>query len=160
PHAIPAQVAGSIAVVESSRDIAGSFGFAHLLPDAIADADADAHDPARAGAWRAEGFAAAAESAVAGDAPLGLVAVLAIGDAAHATGPPSDEYARALAYADGVLARVAARVPAGASLLVLADHGHIMQGGHGDAEDDTRFVRACLSPSPANVTGARVHLID
>src|SRR5579862_6618601 len=108
PHAIPAQVPGSIAVVESSRGIAGSFGFATLEPDAGADAepsDDAAVDSARVTAWRAHGFAAAAADAAGGPAPLVFVHVLAIDDAAHASGRGSDAYARALAYADDVLAQ-------------------------------------------------------
>jgi hypothetical protein len=151
PHAIPPQVPGSIAVVESSRGIAGSFGFATLEPGADADAEPDdgsIPDPAEVDAWRARGFAEAAERAAAGPAPLAFVHVLAIDDAAHASGRGSEAYDRALAYADGVLARIAAHAPADAALVVLADHGHVAPGGHGDAEPEVRFVRACIAPAP------------
>jgi hypothetical protein len=157
-------VPGSIAIVESSRGIAGSFGFATLEPGADADAEPDddtVPDAARVDAWRTRGFAEAAERAAAGPAPLVFVHVLAIDDAAHAHGRGSDAYEHALAYADGVLARVAAHTPADAALVVLADHGHVAPGGHGDAEPEVRFVRACIAPAPvASTAPAPIHLID
>jgi len=159
PHAIPAQVPGSIAVVENTRGIAGSFGFTTLLPDASADVVDHAHDPRASLAWHEHGFADAAVAAVSSSAPLAFIHVVSIDDNAHAFGRRAPEYDRALAYADGVLARVIAALPPDASLLVLADHGHVMDGGHGDAEHDTRLVRACIEPhAPARGSAHEIDL--
>jgi hypothetical protein len=44
---------------------------------------------------------------------------------------------------------------------VLADHGHVADGGHGDAEDEARRVDACWSPAPGALPrDAEVHLVD
>jgi hypothetical protein len=97
-----------------------------------------------------------------GDAPLVMVHVLELDAAQHRHGRGSVEHRAALADADRVVAAVHAAAP-GAQWVVLADHGHVGAGGHGDAEDAVRRVRACWSPAPAGVTappGAEVHLID
>ncbi|MCB9563906.1 MAG: alkaline phosphatase family protein [Kofleriaceae bacterium] len=148
PGAVPAAVPGSVAVVEAYRPIAGSFGFTRLEPDAAADSADAAARPDAVAAWRDHGFAAAARDAVAGDAPLVLVHVLAIDEAGHRGGPGTVRYRAAVARADALLGELVAAAPH-ARWLVTSDHGHVAGGGHGDVEDVVRRVRACVAPALA-----------
>jgi len=142
PDAVPVRIPDAIAVVESHRSIAESAGFAAVEP--VAD-----------------GFLAAVGAAVAGPSPLVLVHVLAIDVAAHRGGRRGRDYDAALAAADRAVAAVRAAAPPGAVVIALSDHGHRARGGHGDAEDEVRRVRACVAPAVANARpGAEVHLID
>ena len=141
PSAVPALVPGSVAVVESHPTIAESVGFTTVV------------DPS---------LGSAAAAAVAGEAPLVMVHVLAVDVAAHRHGPGSAAHQDALGFADRVVAELTRAAPA-SQWLVLSDHGHVAGGGHGDAEDEVRRVRACWSPALAGVAappGAEVHLID
>lgn len=138
----PSRVPGAIAVVESHRAIADSFGFAVVRPEPAADrVDPDA-SAAQVAAWRDGGFEAALREAAASDAPLVLIHVLRIDAAAHASGRGA-AYRAAIAWADRVLAPVIAGDRDG-TWLILSDHGHVPSGGHGDAEDEVRRVRAWL----------------
>lgn len=144
PSAVPRLVPGSVAVVESHAGIARSVGFAQVLPGP------GGH------------FLGSALIAAGGDAPLVMIHVLEIDAAQHAHGRGGVAHREALADADRVVALVTAAAPE-AQWLVIADHGHVAGGGHGDAEDEVRRVRACWSPAPAGVAaprGAEVHLID
>ena len=162
PSAVPRLVPGSVAVVESHPEIARSVGFAQVLP---AQGDRRGH------------FLGSALIAAGGDAPLVMVHVLEIDVAQHRDGRGSPAHRDALADADRVVAAVTAAAPPtphqcppgsrcatpAAQWLVIADHGHVAGGGHGDAEDAVRRVHACWSPPPAGVTappGTEVHLID
>lgn len=162
PRQSLAVMAGGVAVVEAYRFIAATAGFT-VEPAPAADSE-DAHaDPAAVTAWRDRGFAAAAERAVATDAPLVLVHILAVDEAAHHGGRSTARYATALARADAILTRTLAATPPGALTVVLADHGHLAGGGHGDAEDEVRRVRACMVPSPLAFTPvphSEIHLVD
>lgn len=162
PSSVPRLVAGSVAVVESYTVIARSAGFARILPPPEADRVEPAPDPHAVRAWNDGGFVAAAIREVAGDAPLVLVHVLEVDTTSHRHGRGSEAQRAALADADRVVAAVTAAAPA-AQWLVIADHGHVPDGGHGDAEDEVRRVRACWSPAPPGIVatpGAEVHLID
>jgi hypothetical protein len=160
-------VPGSLAVVESYRFIAATAGFV-VEPDASADAEDAGADPQAVRAWRETGFADAAERAAASDRRLVLIHILGVDEAAHHGGRSTERYGRALADADRVVARTIAATPAHALTIVLADHGHLPGGGHGDAEDIVRRVRACLAPSPLDAgvawprggPGNSVHLVD
>jgi len=152
-------VVGGVAVVEAFTVIARSCGFPRVEPPRAADSDDETGDRDSIAAWRA-GFTAAAVAEVAGAAPLVMVHVLAIDEEAHGHGRRGPSYDAALAHADQVLGAVLAAAP-DAQWLVLADHGHRMRGGHGDAEDEVRRVRACWSPAPvAAAAGTEVHLVD
>jgi hypothetical protein len=61
---------------------------------------------------------------------------------------------------DRTVAAVIAAAPPGSRVLALSDHGHLPRGGHGDAEDAVRRVRACLTPAPRVPTGASIALVD
>jgi hypothetical protein len=99
------------------------------------------------------GFFRAATAATSGNAPLAMIHLLAVDEAAHAHGRSGRAYAAALARADALIAAVAAAAPPSNLLIVLADHGHLARGGHGDAEDEVRRVRACIiQPSTASAT--------
>lgn len=155
----PGQVAGSAAVAESHLEIARSFAFERVLP---APLPAGALPPG----WRDSGFAEAAVSQVKSDARLVFVHVLRIDEAGHRHGARSAEYRRAAAEADALLLRLLNETPAeNTAWFVLADHGHLPAGGHADAEESVRKVRACLvgaHPLPAALPDrvAEIHLID
>jgi hypothetical protein len=163
PTSVPRLVAGSVAVVESFTRIARSVGFATVLPGPMADRVAPEADPEQVQAWREGGFAAAAAAEVAGAAPLVLVHVLQVDYTSHRYGRGSAEQRAALGNADRILGELVAAAPA-AQWLVLADHGHVRDGGHGDAEEEVRTVRACWSPAPPGLgaapRGAEIHLVD
>lgn len=159
PDSIALAVPDSVAVAESHRDIVHSFGFASALPS-IEDDTIEAPDSA----WRREGFVAAAIESVQSNAALVFVHVLRVDEAGHAKGGASPEYAQAATDADGMLASLLAAAPADERTrwFVLADHGHLPGGGHGDAEDAIRIVRACvlgggLEPARHEAT---IHLVD
>jgi hypothetical protein len=160
PGALPAHVTGAIAVVESYRAIASSVGFARIEPG---DPAADWADPAaradRVAAWRGGGFDAAAVAAVAGPAPLVMVHAVGLDQAAHHHGRRGPAYQAALASANRTLAAAVAATPPDAMIVAVADHGHLAGGGHGDAEDEVRRVRACVTAATAPA-GAAIHLID
>jgi hypothetical protein len=138
---LPARVAGSRAVVESYPAIAIGVGFMHV----------DAPTPAD--------FARVALDAVASDAPLVMVHVLAIDEAGHRGGRDA-AYRATIAHADALVGELVARAPL-ATWLVLSDHGHLARGGHGDAEPEIRIVRGCLTPIPPGAPPtASVHLVD
>lgn len=153
---------GGVAVVEAYRFIAATAGFT-VEPAPAADTEDPHADPAAVREWRDAGFATAAERAVATDAPLVLVHILAVDEAAHHGGRSTARYAAALERADAIVARTLAAIPASALTIVLADHGHLAGGGHGDAEDEVRRVRACVVPSPLAFTPpphSEIHLVD
>jgi hypothetical protein len=161
PGALPARV-DSIAVVESYRAIASSVGFARIAPaDPAADWADPRATPAAVAAWRRTGFDAAAVRAVASPAALVMVHAVGLDQAAHHHGRRGDAYAAALSSADRTLAAVVAATPPDAMIVALADHGHLAGGGHGDAEDEVRRVRACVRGAGIGAPpGAAVHLID
>ncbi len=145
PGAIPARVPGSVAVVESHPQIAGSFGFGRLLEPPAAD------------------FEATAAGALRGDARLVFVHVLRVDAAGHRAGAASSAYARAAAEADAMLARWRATAGPGERWIVLADHGHLPGGGHKGSEPAVRLVRACVAGVLDGWRGpraGRIHLVD
>jgi hypothetical protein len=142
PDAIPHRIADSIAVVEAYGELSTSAGFASVVT-AVDD------------------FELRAGQAAASASPLVMVHVLAVDEAAHADGRSGAAYDAALDRADRAVAAVAAASSTGALVIVLADHGHLARGGHGDGEDDVRRVRACLYPAPAGAPpGTEIHLVD
>lgn len=155
--ALPPQVT-SVAIAESHPEIVHSFGFTRAAP---------IDDPAWEGLpqWRAQGFAVAAHEAVTSPARLAFIHVLRIDEAGHARGAASLTYAAAAAWSDSLLHTLHTAVADPTVLwLVLADHGHRPAGGHGGAEPEIRFVRACLfgagtEPGPADAD-PRLHLVD
>jgi hypothetical protein len=149
---LPAQIAGSRAVVEAWPQIARGVGFARVDEPAAAAATAAETETAR---WAA--FAGAAREAVASDAPLVLVHVLSIDEAGHRGGRDAT-YRATIARADALLGELLAH---DATWLVISDHGHLARGGHGDAEDEVRIVRGCVVPRPLQAPAtAAVHLVD
>jgi hypothetical protein len=158
-----AAAARGVAVAEAYGLIARSVGFVEVAPPREADTAETRADPAAVTAWREHGFEQAAVAAVASPARLVMIHVLAVDEAAHAHGRRGAAYDAALARADHVLATIRAAAP-DAQWLVLADHGHVAAGGHGDVEDEVRRVLACWSPAPpgvgADALGAGVHLVD
>lgn len=132
---LPARLPGARAVVEAWPQIAHSAGFAQV--DTIE----------------------AAAEAVAGEAPLVLVHVLAI-DAAGHRGGRDHAYREEIARSDVLLGELVARAP-DATWVVLSDHGHLPRGGHGDAEPEVRLVRGCVEPRPPGAPArGDVHLVD
>lgn len=156
---IPGQIPGSAAVAESHLEIARSFAFERVLP-------APQHAGALPPGWREAGFAEAAVALSRSAARLVFVHVLRIDEAGHRHGARSAEYHRAATEADALLARLIQETPAAdTAWFVLADHGHLPAGGHADAEDSIRKVRACVvgaRPLPALLPNQvpEIHLID
>jgi hypothetical protein len=137
--AVPAQVPGAVAAADDYLEIAESVGFPVV---------------------RSSPWPEVALDAVAGRSPLVLLHALGVDAAAHAGGRHGVAYQAALADADTLLAAARAAAP-DAAWLVLADHGHVLTGGHGDAEDEVRRVRACWSPAPVQArVGTEIHLVD
>jgi len=156
PGTLPVRFPDSLAVAESWSSIARAVGFARVIPAPAADRAREGHDPAAAAAWAVR-FPDQAVAAAAGPVRLVLIHLLAIDEAAHAHGRHGASYRDALAAADRTLARVLAARP-DATWLVLADHGHVDGGGHGDAELALRIVRGCVAPF--GITRGAVHLVD
>jgi hypothetical protein len=78
----------------------------------------------------------------------------------HKKGSDSDEYRRAAAESDAILARLYAAAP-DARWFLLSDHGHLEGGGHGGEEDEVREVEQCIAgPGIEPHRGGPVHLVD
>jgi hypothetical protein len=156
PEAVTRLVPGSVAVSEDQPFIARSFGFRVEGPPAGA---------AKAG-WLADGFGKAAVQAAAGPARLVFVHALRIDKGGHLEGTDWEGYRLAALTADRVLGQVLRAAPPNQDRrwLVLSDHGHRPQGGHGGAEPEVRRVRACLAGGglavDTRVRGQNVHLVD
>ncbi len=159
PSSVAILVPGSFAVVESHASIARSVGFPVVGPLPEGDSDDPLAQPGQVAAWQGGGFVTAARDAVASAAPLVLVHVLAIDEAAHRSGRGSRDHTEALAAADAALGAVVDAAP-DAQWLVLSDHGHVPTGGHGDAESEVRRVTACWAPAPAGAGPGELHLVD
>ncbi len=156
--ALPTAVPSSRAVAESHRDIVHSFGFTTAEP-ALERAEIEP----TGSAWRTSEFEAAAAAAVASDAALAFVHVLRVDEAGHAFGGISPQYRSAAAQADRILGKLVKLAPPDETTrwFVLADHGHLPSGGHGDAEDSIRIVRACIAGGVDPVIAPwPIHLVD
>jgi len=123
---------GAVAVADSHPEIVRSFPFSRVVA------------PGADRAWSTAELARAALAEVRGAAPLVFVHLLAVDVAGHRFGGASPRYAAACRQADRLLGQLAARRPR-ASWIVLADHGHLAEGGHGGSEDEVRLVRACVA---------------
>ncbi|MSP61543.1 MAG: hypothetical protein EXR72_14635 [Myxococcales bacterium] len=157
PGALPGAIPGSRAVAEAHPEIIASFGFTIAEPPVPPDLEPPAP---LALSWSAEQFERAAQQAVQSDARLAFVHVLRIDQAGHQAGAGSPSYREAARWSDDLLGRLVAadRHVHGATArwVVLADHGHLLTGGHGDAEPPLRWVRACLFGAlPDALRGAR-----
>lgn len=156
---VAGRVADSVAVVEYYPFIAGSAGFRLVLPTAeFTGADRDQ--------WVATGFLPAAEAIMASDSRLAFVHILRVDSAGHKHGRVSPEFEQAVRDADAMLGALIAAEGGRPDTrwLLLADHGHRAGGGHGDAEDAIRLVRACvagnLGPVSSSPTSTVIHMID
>lgn len=156
---VPARVAGSVAVAEYYPFIASSAGFPLVLPTAeFKDADREQ--------WVSTGFMPAAEAIMASDSRLAFVHILRVDSAGHKSGRVSEEFERAVSEADAMLGALIAAEGGRPDTrwLLLADHGHRGGGGHGDAEDAIRLVRACvagnLGPVSSGPVSTVVHMVD
>lgn len=153
---IPAKVAGSIAIAENHGWIARSLGFATALP--LAD-PADPRKDAAPDAWRGE-WLDRARAAVASDARLVFVHVLAVDTAGHRSGRASLPYAIAAGLADSYVGALVGEAP-DARWFLLSDHGHLDGGGHGGKERELRQVQACIAgPDVPRGSGGPVHVVD
>lgn len=156
-QSLPGLVPDSVGVAESHQEILHSFAFARVLP---------ARERRIDDGWRAE-FPNAARHLATSDSRLAVIHILRIDEAGHRHGADSVEYRRAAAEADAWLAGLVDSSPrADTAWLFLADHGHIAVGGHADAEDVVRKVRACLIRSSGEAlgrsspAGRELHLVD
>jgi hypothetical protein len=143
PELVTRRSANAIAVVESHAEIAGSFRFSQLRGPR-------GSTPLTSLALGQEALAAAQTGA-----PLVFVHLLRIDEAGHRFGAVSAEYLAAARDGDLLLAGLRrTRLPE-QTLLVLSDHGHLPEGGHGDLEPCVQRVRACLE-GPGIPAGGRV----
>lgn len=91
------------------------------------------------------GFRAAARSVLASDDQLAVLLIGVVDAAGHAEGGDSPAYRAAAREADDALAGVVATVDlARDALIVVADHGHSDQGGHGGLEPEVVTVPLVL----------------
>jgi hypothetical protein len=159
PLSLAVRVPDSVAVAESHNEIIRSFGFAAVhAPVGLKAVTTEEL------AWRSHGFVDAARTAVASAASLAFIHILRVDEAGHAEGADSELYDRAAQTSDALLAELlsAERDRQNTRWFVLSDHGHRAKGGHADAEDDIRLVRACVfgaGMAPAQSTAA-IHLVD
>jgi len=156
---LPARVLNSVVVAESHNEIVRSFGFAAVRAPVGVKA-VTAEDLA----WRSHGFVDAARTAVASAASLAFIHILRVDEAGHAEGADSELYEHAAQTSDALLAELLTAEPdrQNTRWFVLSDHGHRAKGGHGDAEDEIRLVRACvfgagMTPMQSNTA---IHLVD
>lgn len=158
---LPGRIQDSQAVAESHAEIVHSFAFGKVLPSRT-------QSPQEGAAWRRYGFQQAALELARSEVRLGFVHVLRIDEAGHQAGPQTASYRQAAQQADALLSALVAEDrrthPAGGTAwFVLSDHGHRRGGGHGDAEDEVRLVRACIAgivPTGPLPPGRSIHLVD
>lgn len=153
---IPGQVDGSVAVAESHPYIVQSLGFETALP---VSADGKALPEGWAVRWLED-----ARLAVTGTARLAFVHVLRVDSAGHKPGRDTPEWDAAIASSDVILGDLIAAGDAAhpdGRWFVLADHGHILRGGHAGEERSIRRVRACIAGAGiAPGAGGPIALVD
>lgn len=149
PELVTRRSANAVAVSEAHPEIARSFPFSQ-------------HRGARAGAVLTPlAFAQEALAAAQSNAALVLIHALRIDEAGHHHGGASTAYLEAAREADRLLAALRATRRDGETWLVLSDHGHLPEGGHGDLEPCVQRVRACLAgPGLARGASARATIPD
>lgn len=77
---------------------------------------------------------------------MDLVHLLYVDDAGHLTGAASPDYAAAVQRADRAITRLAREADLKDTLLVLtADHGHSLRGGHGGLQPRVATVMTCFA---------------
>ncbi len=133
PQLVTRRSANAVAVAESHREIADSFGFSQVIAPLVGQPP-----------FSELTLQQHALSAVQSNAALVLIHTLAVDHAGHTHGALSPEYRAAAQRSDRLLTALwQSRSPTW-SLLVLSDHGHLPLGGHGDVEPQVRFIQACL----------------
>ena len=106
---------------------------------------------------------AALGARLAGDDALVAVLIGAVDHAGHADGGASDAYAAAVARVDAMLARVLQQIDLQRqTVIVVADHGHIDDGGHGGLEPEVMEVPLVLAGAGirAGAPLVRAQIID
>ena len=94
--------------------------------------------------------------ALADQDPFLVIHISEVNLAGHAHGADSDEYRAAVAGADGILGRVLAAIDhEHDAVVVVSDHGHIDEGGHGGREAEVVAVPLVLA-GPGVRSGAKV----
>jgi hypothetical protein len=152
-HSIPRSVPGSLAVAENHGYIVRSIGFSQALPAGSGAKDTDPQT------WATQ-WEGAALSIVSSQAPLAFVHVLRVDTTGHKKGRDSNEYRNAAREADAILAKLYTTAP-DARWFLLADHGHLPNGGHGGQELEVRQVQHCIvGPGIAPQAGGLIHLVD
>lgn len=123
----------SIALADAHEEIIRSFPFSeHLAPKV----------PWR---WSIAELTKQAKLAFASDAALVLVHTLSIDRAGHLYGAKSPAYQATAAEADLMLSELWRLRRPEDFFVVLSDHGHLNNRGHGDIEDDVFYSSACLA---------------
>ena len=134
PELVARRSGQAVAIAESHRQVVASFPFTRVV--APPEGGAPMSPPALERAAIDEARSGAA---------LVLVHTLAVDEAGHYHGSLSSRYLEAARRSDELLARLMAARRPDWTLLVLADHGHLGRGGHGDVEAEVRFPMACLA---------------
>jgi hypothetical protein len=149
PSLVARGSADAVAIAESHREIVASFPFTRIVAPPRDD------PPLPPLTVQRETLAAAQSTA-----PLVFVHLLGVDEAGHTAGALSRPYREAAARADELIAALwQARGRASWTLLVISDHGHLAQGGHGDLEDEVRHAPACVVGSgiaPGSVGAATI----
>ena len=145
PGLVAQRSANAVAIAESHGELVASFPFTRVVAPARDGA------PFTPLALQQEALAAAQSNAA-----LVFVHLLSVDEAGHAHGARSLPYRAAARRADELVAGLhQVQQEARWMLVVLSDHGHLPQGGHGDLEDDVRFAPACVvGPGIAPSVGA------
>lgn len=152
-YSIPRLVPGSVAVAENHGYIVRSIGFSQALPEGAGAKDTDPKT------WATQ-WEGAALSVVSSQAPLAFVHVLRVDTAGHKGGRDSSQYRNAAREADAILAKLYTTAP-DARWFLLADHGHLPNGGHGGEERELRQVQHCIvGPGVLPHQGGLIHLVD
>ena len=87
------------------------------------------------------GFERALEEALDGQYQLVVVHLVNADKAGHAHGAASPAYKAAARVVDARIGKIVSRLDlAQDAVVVVADHGHVPQGGHGGVEEDARLV--------------------
>jgi hypothetical protein len=147
PEVVARRSGTSVAVAESHPEVASSFPFSRVVVM-----------PRRRSERALEQNVLAAAQAP--DA-LVFVHLLAVDESGHRHGSLSPQYRAAARGAGQVVAALWRVRRPDWTVLVLSDHGHLPRGGHGDLEDEVRWVRACLAgPGIPSGISARATMPD
>jgi 2,3-bisphosphoglycerate-independent phosphoglycerate mutase len=133
PMLVARRSASAVAIAEAHREIVSSFPFTQIV------APPRGAEPLTPLTLQQEVLAAAL-----GRAPLVFVHLLGVDEAGHRHGSISPQLRAAASRADELIDALWRTRRADRTLVVLSDHGHLPEGGHGDIEEMVRWAPACV----------------